>query len=114
MSQIRVSLIFAFYRHQVSTLGSLLPGAIMSDFQQDSELETDHAVDFSLMSSRLDSFRGSRLAQQVSAERLARAGFYFTGHADRVRCFSCKKNVENWCRGDTPVERHKEVIGVTI
>ncbi|XP_031136007.1 E3 ubiquitin-protein ligase XIAP [Sander lucioperca] len=83
----------------------------MCDLRQDSDLdlETDHLADFSLMNSRLDSFRGSSLAQQVSAERLARAGFYFTGHADRVRCFSCKKTVENWCRGDTPVERHIEV-----
>lgn len=81
----------------------------MSDFRQDSNLEADNCVDWSLMNSRLDSFRGSSLAQQVSAERLARAGFYFTGHADRVRCFSCQKTVENWCGGDTPVERHKEV-----
>ncbi|XP_041800037.1 E3 ubiquitin-protein ligase XIAP [Chelmon rostratus] len=81
----------------------------MCDLRQDSNLETDHSDDFSLMHSRLDSFRGSSLAQQVSAERLARAGFYFTGHADRVRCFSCQKTVENWHRGDTPVERHKEV-----
>eukprot|EP00064_Thunnus_orientalis_P007680 superscaffoldBa00000867_g7702 len=81
----------------------------MSDLRQDSNMDTDHATDFSLINSRLDSFRGSSLAQQVSAERLARAGFYFTGPADRVCCFSCKKTVENWCRGDTPVERHKEV-----
>lgn len=81
----------------------------MSDLRQDSDMDTDHATDFSLINSRLDSFRGSSLAQQVSAERLARAGFYFTGPADRVCCFSCKKTVENWCRGDTPVERHKEV-----
>ncbi|XP_018530983.1 E3 ubiquitin-protein ligase XIAP [Lates calcarifer] len=81
----------------------------MCDPRQDGNWETDHAADFSLMNSRLDSFRGSSLAQQVPAERLARAGFYFTGHADRVCCFSCQKTVENWCRGDTPVERHKEV-----
>lgn len=84
----------------------------MCDQGQDDTLETDNLDDFSLMNSRLDSFRGSSLAQQVSAERLARAGFYFTGHADRVRCFSCQKTVENWCRGDTPVERHKEVITI--
>ncbi|XP_035525558.1 E3 ubiquitin-protein ligase XIAP [Morone saxatilis] len=81
----------------------------MCDPRQDGNLETDNAEDFSLMNSRLDSFRGSNLVQQVSAERLARAGFYFTGHADRVRCFSCQQTVENWCRGDTPVQRHKEV-----
>lgn len=86
----------------------------MCDPGQDSDLETDHMADFSLMNSRLDSFRGSNLAQQISAERLARAGFYFTGQADRVRCFSCRKTVENWCRGDTPVERHKEVVRVVM
>lgn len=74
-----------------------------------SDLETDNFIDFSQLPSRLDSFRGSRLAQEVPAERLARAGFFFTGQADRVQCFSCKKTVENWCREDTPVERHKAV-----
>ncbi|XP_069027497.1 E3 ubiquitin-protein ligase XIAP [Embiotoca jacksoni] len=80
----------------------------MCDLRYDGNFETDDG-DFTLMNNRLASFRDSRLAQQVSAERLARAGFYFTGHADRVRCFSCQKTVENWCTGDTPVERHKEV-----
>uniref|UniRef100_A0A8C6TT65 E3 ubiquitin-protein ligase XIAP n=1 Tax=Neogobius melanostomus TaxID=47308 RepID=A0A8C6TT65_9GOBI len=74
-----------------------------------SDLEADNFSDFSQLPSRLDSFRGSRLAEQVPAERLARAGFFFTGHADRVQCFSCKKTVENWNREDTPVERHKAV-----
>ncbi|XP_077589686.1 E3 ubiquitin-protein ligase XIAP [Stigmatopora nigra] len=81
----------------------------MSDLRQDDGLESDHMADFSLMNTRLHSFNGSSLSKQVPAERLARAGFYFTGEADRVRCFSCKMTVENWCRGDTPVERHKEV-----
>ncbi|XP_029968403.1 E3 ubiquitin-protein ligase XIAP [Salarias fasciatus] len=81
----------------------------MGDHAQDGELESDYRTDFSLMNSRLSSFHGSRVTQLVSAEKLARAGFYFTGQADRVRCFSCKKTVENWCEDDTPVERHKEV-----
>ncbi|TMS17304.1 E3 ubiquitin-protein ligase XIAP [Larimichthys crocea] len=85
----------------------VVPSCVISD--KTGNWQTDHQDDFSLINSRLDSFRGSSLAQQVSAERLARAGFYYTGHADRVRCFSCQKTVENWCRGDTPVERHKEV-----
>ncbi|KAM3612380.1 uncharacterized protein V6R79_007762 [Siganus canaliculatus] len=86
-----------------------MPSSNMCDPREDANIETDHMEDFSLMNNRLDSFRGSSLVQQVSAERLARAGFYFTGHADRVRCFSCRKTVENWHREDTPVERHKEV-----
>ena len=86
----------------------------MCDLGQDSNLESDYFSDFSLMNSRLDSFRGSGLAQQVSAERLAQAGFYFTGEADRVRCFSCQQTVENWHSGDRPVERHKEVIMIAV
>lgn len=84
----------------------------MCDLGQDSNLETDdYTADYSQMNRRLDSFRGSGLAQLVPAENLARAGFYFTGPDDRVRCFSCQKTVENWCMGDAPVERHKEVVG---
>lgn len=85
----------------------------MSDLRQDN-LETDDAGDYSLFNCRLESFRNSSLEQQVSAERLARAGFYFTGAADRVCCFSCKKTVENWHTGDKPVERHKEVLAIAM
>ncbi|CAN9514772.1 unnamed protein product [Ophioblennius macclurei] len=81
----------------------------MDDFAQDGDLEADYTIDFSQTKNRLSSFRGSTVTQQVSAEKLAQAGFYFTGQADRVRCFSCRKTVENWFTGDTPVERHKEV-----
>lgn len=85
--------------------------SIMYDPSEDSNLETDHMeADYSQVKSRVDSFRGSSLAQQLSAERLARAGFYFTGNSDCVRCFSCQKTVENWNNEDMPVERHKEVI----
>lgn len=75
----------------------------------DSNLGTDDAEDFSVFKIRLESFRGSKHMQHVPAERLARAGFYLIGPSDRVRCFSCHKTVENWCTGDRPVERHKEV-----
>lgn len=85
----------------------------MSDVRQHN-LETDDSGDYSLFDCRLESFRNSSLQQQVSAERLARAGFYFTGAADRVCCFSCNKTVENWHTGDKPEERHKEVLTIAI
>ncbi|CAG08390.1 unnamed protein product, partial [Tetraodon nigroviridis] len=98
-------------------LGALLRRIVevgtMEDQRHDnSNLETDSAEDFSLIKSRLESFRGSSLVQRVPAERLARAGFYLVGPSDRVRCFSCQKTVENWSREDRPVERHKEVSPV--
>ncbi|XP_040928505.1 E3 ubiquitin-protein ligase XIAP isoform X2 [Betta splendens] len=94
--------------HLVSSLRSFQP--IMYTCSQDSHLETDHMeADYSAMNSRVNSFRGFSLAQQLPPERLARAGFYYTGHSDCVRCFSCEKTVENWREEDTPVQRHKEV-----
>ncbi|XP_047208646.1 E3 ubiquitin-protein ligase XIAP [Girardinichthys multiradiatus] len=81
----------------------------MCDTYQNGVLERDNHTDFSRLENRLDSFKGSTLAQQVPPERLARAGFYFTGNADRVQCFSCSKTVENWHSGDTPVQRHMEI-----
>ncbi|KAJ3588394.1 hypothetical protein NHX12_011987 [Muraenolepis orangiensis] len=89
----------------------------MANLTGEGNLESDSSVDWSQVNRRLASFRDSGLAEfrdsglaeQLSGEKLARAGFYFTGPADRVRCFSCQKTVENWCREDRPVERHKEV-----
>ncbi|MBH0219672.1 hypothetical protein GH793_15945, partial [Listeria monocytogenes] len=48
-------------------------------------------------------------SEQLPAERLARAGFYFTGESDRVCCFSCHHTVENWHQGDIPEQRHHYV-----
>lgn len=89
--------------------------SIMYDPSQNSYLESDDiGVDYTRYTDykcRVNSFRGSGLTQQP-AERMARAGFYFTGDSDCVRCFSCQKTVENWNSEDSPVERHKEVIAM--
>ncbi|XP_058253902.1 E3 ubiquitin-protein ligase XIAP isoform X1 [Hemibagrus wyckioides] len=74
------------------------------------EIETDDCLeDWSAMSTRLSSFQSFPNSVQVPAERLARAGLYFTGESDRVRCFSCLHTIENWHQGDNPVERHQSV-----
>lgn len=76
----------------------------------DDQIETDDfRPDWSVMNTRLSSFQAFPHSAQVPAERLARAGFYFTGESDQVRCFSCLHTIENWHQGDSPVERHKSV-----
>ncbi|XP_023565272.1 baculoviral IAP repeat-containing protein 3 isoform X3 [Octodon degus] len=45
----------------------------------------------------------------VSERSLARAGFYYTGVNDRVKCFSCGLMLDNWKRGDSPMEKHKKL-----
>ncbi|XP_066505350.1 E3 ubiquitin-protein ligase XIAP [Hoplias malabaricus] len=73
-------------------------------------IETDDGLhDWSSMNMRLNSFQAFPHAQKLSAERLARAGFFYTGESDRVCCFSCQKVLENWHQEDIPVERHREV-----
>uniref|UniRef100_A0A0D9S1T4 Baculoviral IAP repeat containing 3 n=1 Tax=Chlorocebus sabaeus TaxID=60711 RepID=A0A0D9S1T4_CHLSB len=45
----------------------------------------------------------------VSERSLARAGFYYTGVNDKVKCFCCGLMLDNWKRGDSPVEKHKKL-----
>ena len=38
--------------------------------------------------------------------RLAKAGFYYTGQADAVTCFSCNQTVSDWEPNDDPWNEH--------
>ena len=46
-------------------------------------------------------------AVPVDVQELARAGWFYTGRADRVRCPWCKGSVYNWVLGDTALGEHK-------
>nr|WEA82124.1 XIAP [Ctenopharyngodon idella] len=83
----------------------------MAHSSHDGDIETDDAVghtSWSSMSDRLSSFQHFPLSKEVSAERLARAGFYFTGEADKVRCLSSHATVKDWNKEDAPLKRHHE------
>ncbi|XP_025070473.1 inhibitor of apoptosis protein-like [Alligator sinensis] len=45
----------------------------------------------------------------VSERNLARAGFYYTGVKDKVKCFSCGLMLDNWKKGDNAMEKHKQL-----
>ncbi|XP_006907571.1 baculoviral IAP repeat-containing protein 3 [Pteropus alecto] len=45
----------------------------------------------------------------VSERSLARAGFYYTGVNDKVKCFCCGLMLDNWKQGDNPIEKHKKL-----
>ena len=34
----------------------------------------------------------------IGAEELAKAGFIYTGHSDRVQCAFCRNTLESWCK----------------
>ncbi|XP_054837585.1 baculoviral IAP repeat-containing protein 7 [Eublepharis macularius] len=55
---------------------------------------------------RLVTFNTWPSSARVSPELLARAGFFYTGEGDYVRCFHCDGALRNWERGDDPWMEH--------
>ncbi|KAM4797189.1 baculoviral IAP repeat-containing protein 2 [Rhinophrynus dorsalis] len=45
----------------------------------------------------------------VSERSLAKAGFYYTGTEDKVKCFNCGLMLDNWKKGDNAFEKHKKL-----
>nr|DBA22060.1 TPA: hypothetical protein GDO54_013134 [Pyxicephalus adspersus] len=55
---------------------------------------------------RLGTFHNWPQYTGVTPEQLARAGFFYTGQRDNVRCFHCDGELRNWERGDDPWREH--------
>ncbi|XP_041461211.1 baculoviral IAP repeat-containing protein 3-like [Lytechinus variegatus] len=45
----------------------------------------------------------------VKPEELAKAGFFYVGVLDRVKCFSCGGQIEGWEEGDTVMGEHENL-----
>lgn len=65
--------------------------------------------DFSCELYRISTYSTFPAGVPVSERSLARAGFYYTGVFDKVRCFCCGLMLDNWKQGDSPVEKHKRL-----
>ncbi|EMP35412.1 Baculoviral IAP repeat-containing protein 4 [Chelonia mydas] len=59
--------------------------------------------------SRLRTFANFPNCCPISASTLARAGFFYTGEGDKVKCFSCHATIEGWEHGDSAVGRHRKI-----
>ncbi|XP_009072799.1 PREDICTED: baculoviral IAP repeat-containing protein 7 [Acanthisitta chloris] len=55
---------------------------------------------------RLSTFQNWPQHTNMQPEQLARAGFFYTGEDDVVRCFHCDGGVRNWSYGDDPWSEH--------
>ncbi|NWS34927.1 BIR7B protein, partial [Polioptila caerulea] len=55
---------------------------------------------------RLSTFENWPQNSNVNPEQLARAGFFYTGRGDVVRCFYCDGGVRSWSFGDDPWREH--------
>jgi hypothetical protein len=57
-------------------------------------------------SKRIESFAKGRVGPGQSAQCLARAGFFYMGPEDNVRCFHCDGGLKNWKPTDDPWSEH--------
>ncbi|NXX34431.1 BIR7B protein, partial [Nicator chloris] len=55
---------------------------------------------------RLSTFENWPQNSNMHPEQLARAGFFYTGQGDVVRCFYCDGGVRSWSFGDDPWREH--------
>jgi hypothetical protein len=62
--------------------------------------------DFTHYQRRLDSFKEWPPSLPQQPDDLARAGFYYYGIKDMVKCFFCNGGLKNWDRNDDPFEDH--------
>ncbi|XP_037334494.1 baculoviral IAP repeat-containing protein 7 [Pungitius pungitius] len=56
--------------------------------------------------SRVTTFHNWPAEAVVQPDVLARAGFFYTGHGDNVKCFHCDGGLRNWEPGDDPWQEH--------
>ncbi|XP_071112515.1 baculoviral IAP repeat-containing protein 7-like isoform X2 [Haliotis cracherodii] len=56
---------------------------------------------------RLQTFEHWPLASAVNPQRLAKAGFYYIGPSDRVRCVFCYGILKSWLPNDDPETEHR-------
>lgn len=75
-----------------------------------SEIQSAQAHDSHVFSE--ESYRNKTFANfpgscPVSPTTLARAGFYYTGDGDKVKCFSCHLTVDSWQYGESAVGKHR-------
>ncbi|XP_038631262.1 E3 ubiquitin-protein ligase XIAP-like [Scyliorhinus canicula] len=71
------------------------------------DITTDCKQDLSNEIYRLATFIDFPRNVPLSEATLARAGFFYTGFKDQVKCFSCGGEVENWQHGDSAVSKHR-------
>ncbi|NWT59732.1 BIR protein, partial [Erythrocercus mccallii] len=81
----------------------------LSSIMRQSALCDELKYDLSCELYRMSTFSTFPMNAPVSERSLARAGFYYTGVQDKVKCFSCGLTLDNWQPGDNAMEKHKQL-----
>ncbi|NWR28391.1 BIR7B protein, partial [Tachuris rubrigastra] len=82
---------------------SVLQGIVSEDTALPNEPEYPEMVTEEM---RLSTFQNWPQNSDIHPEQLARAGFFYTGRGDVVRCFYCDGGVRSWSFGDDPWREH--------
>ncbi|KAL2297033.1 hypothetical protein Nmel_015087, partial [Mimus melanotis] len=82
---------------------SVLPGIVSEETALPNEPEYPEMVTDEV---RLSTFENWPQNSSMHPEQLARAGFFYTGQGDMVRCFYCDGGVRSWSFGDDPWREH--------
>ncbi|EFN86679.1 death-associated inhibitor of apoptosis 1 [Harpegnathos saltator] len=94
----------ALYESTPATLQLMSFKNVPYDIPYDIIDEVDGA-DYRYEIARLESFKNWPVPY-MKPERLAAAGFYFTGELDIVKCFECGTETYKWMEGDDPMVDH--------
>ncbi|NWH93382.1 BIR protein, partial [Aegithalos caudatus] len=81
----------------------------LASIMRQSALCDELKYDLSCELYRMSTFSTFPTNAPVSERSLARAGFYYTGVQDKVKCFSCGLTLDNWQPGDNAMEKHKQL-----
>ncbi|XP_072305858.1 baculoviral IAP repeat-containing protein 7-like [Eucyclogobius newberryi] len=86
-------------------------GQLLSQLQRmtmDDQGTTGQAVypEMEAEDTRLTTFHNWPAEASVQPDVLARAGFFYTGHGDNVKCFFCDGGLRNWEPADDPWQEH--------
>ncbi|CAL8259026.1 baculoviral IAP repeat-containing protein 7 [Gadus morhua] len=86
-------------------------GQLVSQLQRmtvDDQAAAGHAVypEMEAEDARLTTFHNWPPGASVQPDVLSRAGFFYTGHGDNVKCFFCDGGLRNWEPGDDPWQEH--------
>lgn len=79
---------------------------VLSNWTKESKEKMKY--DFSCELYRMSTYSAFPRGVPVSERSLARAGFYYTGVNDKVKCFCCGLMLDNWKQGDSPIEKHRQ------
>ena len=55
---------------------------------------------------RIKTFTTWPLALKQSKQKMAEAGFFYSGKSDKVHCYYCGKGLKDWMPDDDPWEQH--------